>query len=190
MSLNHTFTSIYDAWQIMKTSKIQLLPVIDAKDKLVGLVSLIDITSIFFDTSTHTTISDFQTPLSNIAATLQGTIVLGDRERTIQKGKVVIAAMTPDEMKNFISEGDIVIVANRVENQRAAIQLGAELLILSGGSELSPEVYEEAFNNSCAVIITELDTLRCTIDNSVCTYNTLMSTENIVSLLPMILLKK
>ena len=38
-----------------------------------------------------------------------------------------------------------------------AIQLGAELLILSGGSELS-WVYEEAFNNSCAVIITELDT--------------------------------
>ncbi|OHD39094.1 MAG: inorganic pyrophosphatase [Spirochaetes bacterium GWF1_31_7] len=175
-------SSIFEAWSIMKNSKIQLLPVVNDCEKFMGLVSLVDITSIYFDSTNRDIFTKCKTPIINIIKTLNGNLIFGNNEKVIESGKIIVGAMMSDDMKQYINEGDIVITANRFENQKVAIESGAQLLIITGNSQIHPDIYNLAFNRNCFIISTALDTFTTAriIVQSV-PIETLMSTENIVS---------
>ncbi len=60
--------------------------------------------------------------------------------------------------RSGISEGDVVVIGNRADAQRLAIQLGAALLVLSNGSEPSDEIGEFARELGAAILVSPLDT--------------------------------
>jgi manganese-dependent inorganic pyrophosphatase len=57
-----------------------------------------------------------------------------------------------------ISDGDVVVVGNRDDAQRLAIDLGAALLVLSNDSKPSDEVIQLARERGTAIIVSPLDT--------------------------------
>jgi manganese-dependent inorganic pyrophosphatase len=60
--------------------------------------------------------------------------------------------------KSGIATGDVVVVGNRADAQRLALELGAALLVLSNSSQPSEEIVDLARRQGAAVIVSPLDT--------------------------------
>ena len=89
-----------------------------------------------------------------IAEVLQGELVTGDD--TALAGRVWVHSMDVDAPSG-ISDGDVVVVGNRADAQRLAIDLGAALVVTSNGSQPSDEVLAIAREHGVAMIVSPLD---------------------------------
>jgi manganese-dependent inorganic pyrophosphatase len=150
--------SIKTAWMLMNKHNVKTLPIVDDNDRLVGLATLSNITSKYMDTLENNIIASSGTPLRNIVETLNAKLVYGKQEDFKTSGKVIVAAMAPEQVKNLVEKGDIVIAGNRSDNQLAAIEAGANCLIITGGFDVEEEVLEQAKKVKCIVMITPNDT--------------------------------
>ena len=78
-----------------------------------------------------------KTSCSNIVDTLDGDLLVGSMNTVFDKGKVLIAAASPDLMENYIEPGDIVILGNRYESQLSAIEMDAGCIVVCEGAEVA-----------------------------------------------------
>lgn len=174
--------SIKTTWSLMKKNNIKSLPVVDENEKLIGIVTLSDITNNYMSTLDTNILATSKTPLSNIIETLNAKLITGSQDIFNTSGKVVIAAMAPEQMKPFVDKGDIVIVGNRSDNQKVAIESGANLLIVTGGSEIEQEIIKLAESFKCIIIVTPNDTFTTArLINQSVPVKYVMTKENIVS---------
>ncbi len=150
--------SIKIAWHIMEQSSVRTIPIVDDTQKLLGLVSLTNITDKYMDAFDYTCISTCGTKIDNILETINGEIAAGNRHNFKSKGKVVVAACLPDSYGDYIEEGDIVIVGNRDDSQVRALELGANTIIITCGFKPSEEVIKKADQMSALIICTAYDT--------------------------------
>jgi manganese-dependent inorganic pyrophosphatase len=150
--------SIKTAWAIMKKNNIRVIPVADENGRLLGIVTLSDITNRFMDTLENNVIASSNTPLRNIVETLNAELICGSQQDLNITGKVVIAAMTPDGMEPFIEKGDIVLVGNRKDSQVKAVEIGANCIIITCGGRVDGDALELARANKCIVMQTLYDT--------------------------------
>lgn len=151
--------SVKAAWSIMQKNNIKVLPVADINGKLLGIITLTDITTSYLDAMDNTILAASNTPLGNIIDTLNARLICGNEEDFKVKGKVVIAAMTADEMEPFVEEGDIVILGNRKDNQIKAIDIGVCCIILTCGCQIDDDVVQYAKEKGCVVLESSYDTI-------------------------------
>ena len=102
--------SLKRAWELMKTDTLQTLPIVDASQKLLGLITIEDIAKSYMDVYDSRIISKAGTPFHNIVETLDGDMIHGDMDEEITSGKCLIAAANPDLMESYIEKDDIVIL--------------------------------------------------------------------------------
>ena len=150
--------SIKIAWHIMEKSKIRTLPIVDDSQRLLGLVSLTNITDKYMDAFDYTSISTCGTKIDNILETINGELVAGDRHNFSSTGKVVVAACMPESYGDYIESGDIVIVGNRIDSQEKALDLGANAIIISCGFKPEESVRKKAESLNAVIISTAYDT--------------------------------
>lgn len=152
---NHA--SIKEAWERMKENNMKTLPVL--KDGyLEGLITTGDIATSYMDVYDSTILSTARTQYRSIAHTLSGKIVTGNEHGYFVKGKVVIAASSPDMMESFIEKDDLVILGNRYESQLCAIEMDASCLVVCQGAEVSKTIRKLAEERSVVIISTPHDT--------------------------------
>ena len=84
-------------------------------------------------------------------------MINGDPEKYFDSGKVLVAAANPEMMDYYIDRGDLVILGNRPESQRSAIEKGASCLIICEGSNISEDIKELAEKQDTVIIITAYD---------------------------------
>ncbi len=149
--------SLFAAWNLMGDSKADTLCITNDKGDLEGIIAVKDIANANMDIFDTRVIAEAQTKYSNIIQTLKGTMVLGDPEASVESGRVVVGT-TPEMMEGKIEQGDTVLVTNRYETQRFAVESGAGLLIVCNGAQLSNVVVDAARANGCTVITTPYDT--------------------------------
>lgn len=154
--------SLKMAWSIMKENNVKSLPVTDGDDKLIGLASLSNITSCYMDIWDNNIITKSNTTLDNILDTLSGKLIFSAEDQPKFKGKIVVAAMTPDNAKEIIDEGDIVICGDRNDAQKIILQKKASLMIITGEHQVDEEIIKEAGNVNCSIITTPYDTFTVT----------------------------
>lgn len=150
--------SIKTAWTIMKRNNVKTLPVVDENERLLGVVTLSDITNKYMDALDNNTIAASKTTLRNIVETLNGRVLCGSQDDFETTGKIHVAAMNPEEMGPYIEKGDIIIVGNRADSQMKSIEFGANLIIVTSGAEVDEEVVEYAKKQGCIIIMTPVDT--------------------------------
>ena len=150
------FTSMKKAYEYMHACKAVSLAVLDGK-KLKGIITMGDITSSYMEIYDSNVIADAKTPYKNITETINGVMVVGDENRSVEDGKVVIAASGTDIMRHYIQKGDIVIMGDRYEAQIGAIELGASCIIISSGAKVSGLIKKLAEENGCRVIESPYD---------------------------------
>ena len=88
---------------------------------------------------------------------LDGDLLSGNEHGYFVKGKVVVASGDDEVMKEYIEEDDLVILANRPESQRCALELNASCIVVCTGTEVSEEILAMAKERDCVVIRTPFD---------------------------------
>lgn len=150
--------SIRTAWSIMQKNNVRVLPVTGEDGRLLGLVTLSDITDSYINALSSNAMTAGNTPLQNIIDTLNARLISGCEEEFRSTGKVVVASMEPDSMEPLVERGDIVLVGDRKDVQLKVMEIGADCLILTCHSQIGPEVLEQAQRNRCIVMETGYDT--------------------------------
>lgn len=150
--------SLKKAWELMRESKANTLPIVNSHRRLEGLITISDIAKSYMDVYDNRIIATAQTPYNNIIETLEGEMIVGDSSSFISEGKVLIAAANPDLMESYIEKDDIVILGNRYESQLCAIEMAAGCIIVCDGAMVSYTITKLAESKGCTIIKTPFDT--------------------------------
>lgn len=149
--------TILEMWKLMSEHNIATLPITDSEHRLEGIVSVTDVAN-FAMKSEQFPLAKAKTQYKNIAATLDGRVLVGNELGVFSEGRVVIATGTPENMQNFMGNDDLVITGEREEMQIAALKANASCIIVGMNSPVSDTVIELAKNNSSVIITTPYDT--------------------------------
>jgi manganese-dependent inorganic pyrophosphatase len=147
---------IRDAGLAMARANLGLVSIVDERGALVGVVDERALARRYIRESRQTsTLRDAPTFVQAIVEVLEGKLISGEDKRLA--GRVWVHAMdvrTP----SGISEGDVVVLGNRSDAQRLAIELGAALLVTSNSSTPEDDILALARERGAAVVVSPLDT--------------------------------
>ena len=146
--------SLKMAWNIMRDNHIKSLPVVDNKNRLVGILSISNLASSYMDISDENILAKSKTSIENILDTLSARSIYINEDCKIFKGKIAVTAMKPDSLKELINEGDIALVGDRPDAQEALIDLKTSLIIITGSHTLAENLLSKAKENGVTVIST------------------------------------
>ena len=139
----------------LSRAELELVPVVDDSGALSGVVTERALARRYIRESRHTsTLREAPTYVHAIVEVLDGELLTGEDD--LLEGRVWVHAMdvaTP----SGISDGDVVVVGNRDDSQKLAIDLGAAMLVLSNDARPSDEVLELARGRGVAVAVSPLD---------------------------------
>jgi manganese-dependent inorganic pyrophosphatase len=138
----------------MARAGLEIVPVVDDDGALVGVMTERALARRFIrETREASTLRDAPTQVSAIVDVLGARLLAGDDKPL--SGRVWVHSM--DSTRSGASPGDVVVVGNRADAQRLAIERGAQLLVLSNNSEPSDEILALAREHGVAVIVSPLD---------------------------------
>lgn len=149
-------TSIKEAWATMKDANVYTIAV-TKNDELEGVISTGDIATSYMDVYDNEILSNARTQYQNIVNTLDGEIITGNPHAHFVKGKVVVAASSPEMMEKIIESDDLVILGNRYEVQLCAIELNASCIIACLNAPISKTIKKLAQERDIVVISTPHD---------------------------------
>ena len=149
--------SLFAAWNLMRETRVDTLCVTDEDNGLQGLIAVKDIANANMDVFDVSVIGESATSYANIIDTLSGELVLGDPTARVTGGSVRVGT-TPEMMEDTVKPGDIVLVTNRYETQRFAVECGASCLVVCCSAHVSHQVLDSAERSGCSIITTPYDT--------------------------------
>lgn len=150
--------SMKKAWEMMKSLRVVTLPIVNSQNKLEGLIVTGDIAKSYMDVYDNNILSAAKTQYKNIAETLEGDILTGNKHAYFHRGKVVIAVGTQEVLASAVECDDLVILGDREESQMLSIASSCSCMIVTNGYEVSSEVIQAAKERDVIVISTKYDT--------------------------------
>lgn len=150
-------TSIKEAGDRMRQIKQVSLPVLHDRE-LKGIVTISDVAHADMDVFDNEILAKSKTPYRNLISVLNGEMLVGNEEGVIESGKLSVSAASIETMSEFIKPGDVVILANRSDVQKAVIEIGAQCIIACMGTNIDQDVLDFAKEKGCRVIATSYDT--------------------------------
>jgi manganese-dependent inorganic pyrophosphatase len=175
--LAHDSEAIREVGLTMAHEDLDLVPIVGEDGVLAGVMTERALARRYIRESREASSLDAPTSLGSIAHVLEGEVLSGETERELT-GRVWVLAMAADSLGVGFRAGDIVVVGDRPDAQRFAIETGVALLITSNGMRPDDEVLALARENETAVIASPLDsyvTARLITLSSPC--HALMDTE-------------
>lgn len=174
--------SMKRAWTLLNDANGNTLPIVKEDNMLEGLITIGDIAKSYMAVIENDVLSKACTPYRNILETLDGTLHVGDEEAYFDKGKVIVAASSPEVMESYIEPGDMVILGNRYETQLCAIEMDASCLIICGDAVVTKTIQILARQKNCTIISTPYDTYTVAhLINQSMPISFFMKSENLVA---------
>ena len=149
--------SLKNAWNIMRDNHLKSLPVVDDHGRLVGILSISNLTSSYMDIGENDILGKSNTPIENIVDTLNATALYINKDCKSFNGKIAVTAMLPHSLREIIEEGDIAIVGDRPDVQEALIDIKTSLIIITGSHVPTAELLEAAKEAGVTIISTPYD---------------------------------
>ena len=140
----------------MASRNISQVPIVDDAGAIVGLITERNLARMYIRESLEA--STFaQTPVSvgSIVEVLKGELLAGTDKET--SGKLWVISMSVASMGRQMEPGDIVVIGDRKEGQRRAIELGAGVLVVSNGIRPEAEILKMAQEKGTTVVLSPLD---------------------------------
>lgn len=153
--------SLRETWSIMKENNIKTLPVL-AGSELVGVISTGDVARSYMDEHDSSTLSSANTEYKNIAETLEGEVICGNKHGMFTKGRVTVGASEVDKMAEILRADDLVIVGNREDAILCAVDANASCIVLCNNAEANDELIKRSEEKSIVIIRTPFDTFTTT----------------------------
>ena len=144
--------SVKCAWEMMNQYHTGTLPIVNENGILEGLITHGDIAKSYMEAYDNTILSKAKPKYGDIAETIKGQIITGDKNSHFKKGKVWSGASQPDIMENLISENDLVIVGNRTDAQLCAVDINVSCMVVCMGSKISNSIQKLAKGKNIVII--------------------------------------
>lgn len=149
-------TSLRAAWNMMRDVEIDTLCITDADRELKGLITIKDIANANMDLFDTQVLAKARTSYHNLLETLEGELLVGERDAVITGGHICIGA-SPEVIEEEVGGGDVVLVSNRYEVQMCAIDCGASAIIVCSKTPVARTIQGRAAEKGCAVLTTPYD---------------------------------
>lgn len=173
--------SLRMALNIMNNNRVNSLPVVGDNEQLVGVVTVSDIVQNYIDVWDNSFLGKAQVPIDNIIDTLSAEPILVPENIRPFQGKLLVLAMEPSSLKEYIEENDIVICGDRRDIQEVAINSHISLMIVTGKKGLDDKLINLAKEKNVTIISTPHDTFTASrlISQSI-SISHVMTNDNIV----------
>lgn len=155
-------TSVVEALAVMDEKDIRVLPVLDAERRCLGLLSVFKASKFFFPSLNR--IFDSRRVLASLRSlcrVLQGTMLCAFDPEREDDMILMVATLKPtsfaSRLPQYPHEKLAVIVGDREDIQRLAIQGRVRVVIVTGGLRVSPEILHMAQENEVTVIVSPHD---------------------------------
>jgi manganese-dependent inorganic pyrophosphatase len=140
----------------MARENLDIVPIVDADGRLIGVMTERALAHRYIrESRTTSTLVDAPTTVGKIVEVLDGELIQGE-DRMVE-GRVWVHSIDPGRSESKISAGDVVVVGNRVDAQRQALDLGAALLVASNGGRPEQEILDLAGERDATVVVSPLD---------------------------------
>lgn len=146
--------SIFEAANYLEPRNRSFLPIVDDKERLLGIVTLSNLTKSYMDVWDDEILWRAKAKIENVVEVIAGNIVHLPENPNKFDGRMLVYASKVDE-KGHVSKGDILIVGNRRESQLEAIERKAGILIVSSGHDIDEDILEKAKENNVTVLTTK-----------------------------------
>ncbi len=141
---------------IMARGDLDLVPVVDDEKRLAGVMTERVLARRYVRESREASRLDAPTAVRMIAEVLEGEVVEGSPDDEVS-GRVWVLAMATASLPLGFEAGDVVVVGDRPDAQRIAIDVGVALLVLSNGTAAEPDILAQARERGTAVVTSPLD---------------------------------
>ena len=158
----------YEVYEKMDEHALRAIPVLDEDDRLVGLVTLLDLLELVFQGGVDPVHSrEVRTNLGKVVSVLGGTFQHAVRPEQTDNLILTVGAMSAggfiERMKEFPAEQLLVVSGDRPTIQLPALEMGVRALVVTGGYELSSGLLQLAQARGIAVINSPYDTATTTM---------------------------
>jgi len=141
---------------IMARDDVDVVPIVDDAKELVGAMTERQLARRYVRESREASKLDAPTAVGAIAAVLQGEQLVGEGDDEVS-GRVWVLAMATDSLPLGFEAGDVVVVGNRPDAQRIAIETNVALLVTSNGTRPDDDILALAQEHGTAVVTSPLD---------------------------------
>jgi len=154
-------TSLKEALELFHCHTIRVLPVVDAHDAPIGIVSLLKLSEKYLVAGTDRK-RGVDSSLSTLAACLDATFLCGAPSDELEHLHLFIGAMVEDSFLSRIAGYDpatmLVMTGDRPSIQQAAIDRGVRILVVTGGLPVGDGVIARAREAGVTILSTPHDT--------------------------------
>ena len=164
----HTCDVFYDVYQRMNEHSLRAIPILDDDEKLVGIVTLLDMLELVFQGGVDPLHArEVRTNLSKVVSVLGGNFQHAIEPDQTDDLILTVGAMSAGgftrRMNQFPAERLLVVSGDRPTIQLPAIEMGVRGIVVTGGYELSGGLVELAHARGVNVIKSPYDTATTTM---------------------------
>jgi manganese-dependent inorganic pyrophosphatase len=150
--------SIKTAWSIMQRNNMKVLPVVDEHEKILGIVTLSDITNKYMNAIDNNTLAASHTPIENILDTINAKLLVPPTNPFTTTGKIHVAASSLEDIHSTVEKGDILIIGKRTDVFEEAVKKKVSLIVLTMVTDADPELLKSAKDAGIVVMASMADT--------------------------------
>ena len=170
----HVDQPLLEAGQLLQEHSRRSMPVVDADNKVHGIIGDEDFAKLFFNDLDPRVVNRIPLQRDNLVRVLRGRVLVEGR-RTLGN-RVIVGAMEAETMADYVEQGCLVVIGDREDAQLIAIERGAAALVITGDLLVSEKTLQAARKQGVMVISTGHHTF-----TAVRLINLSISTQDIMS---------
>lgn len=143
--------SVYRVGQVLESENVRVVTVVDEQGRLVGVTGQADFAQAFITGLELAELDQVPLDLDNLVSTLGGRLLVNVPGREL-RDRVMVGAMEISSMLNRIEPDILLVVGDRADVQRAAIEFGVGALVVTGDNPVDEATLGLARQNNVVVI--------------------------------------
>jgi manganese-dependent inorganic pyrophosphatase len=147
---------VRDVGLAMAKDSLDLVPVIEDDGVLAGVMTVRALARRYIRESREaSSLGDAGTTVAAVVHVLEGKLISGEDQEIA--GRIWVSTMAIGSSPAAIGPGDVMVVGDRPDAQRRAVELGVSLLVSPNSSVPSDEILELARAGNTTVVVSPLD---------------------------------
>jgi manganese-dependent inorganic pyrophosphatase len=147
---------VRDVGLAMARDGLDLVPIVEDDGVLAGVITIRALARRYIRESREaSSMGDASTTVAAVLHVLDGELVAGDDQEIT--GRIWVSTMAIGSSPAPIGPGDVMVVGDRLDAQRRAIELGVSLVVTPNSSVPPEEILELARERGATVVVSPLD---------------------------------
>jgi manganese-dependent inorganic pyrophosphatase len=143
---------LLEAGQMLQEHNRRSMPVVDAENKVHGIIATEDFAKLFFNDLNPDSVNRVPLNRDNIVRVLKGRVLVEGKRKL--GNRVLVGAMEAETMADYIEPGCLVVLGDREDAQLTAMEHGAAALVITGDLLVSERTLAAARKHGVLVIST------------------------------------